>query len=77
MSRSLTICHRNNWLKLSVVHKKNGELSSVVKGEADLKTGDDVRSCTFIRRTIDLHNVGMRFTVKLRFSLSQLRTLSV
>jgi hypothetical protein len=49
MSRSLTVFHRNNWLKLlSAVRKKYGELSSVVKGEADLKIGDDVRSCTFI-----------------------------
>jgi hypothetical protein len=78
MSRSLTICHRNNWLKLlSVVRKKYVELSSVVKREADLKIGDDVLSCTFIRRTIDTHKVGMIFVVKLSFSLSELRKLSL
>jgi hypothetical protein len=78
MSRPPTVCHRSNWLKLlSVVRKKFSELSSVVKREADLKKGDDVRSYTFIRRTIDIHTVGMRFAVKLSFSSSQLRRLSV
>jgi len=62
---------------LSVVRKKYGELSSVVERETDLKTGDAVLSCTFIRRTMDIHKVGMRFAVKSSFALSQLRKLSV
>ena len=78
MSRALTVCHRNNCLELlSVVRKKYGELSSVVKREADPKIGDDVRSCTFIKRTVDMHKVGMRFAMKLSFSLNQQRKLSV
>jgi hypothetical protein len=44
MSRSLTVCDRNNWLNLlSVVRMEHSELSSVVK-RADLKirVGDDL-----------------------------------
>jgi hypothetical protein len=48
MSRSLIVGHRNNWLKLSDVRKKYGELSSVLKREADLKIGDDVLSFTLL-----------------------------
>jgi len=62
---------------LSVVYKKYGELSSVAEREADLKTGDCVLSCTFIRREVDIHKVGKRFAVKLSSALSQLRKLSV
>jgi hypothetical protein len=67
-SRSLTVCRRNNWLKLlSVVRKKYDELSSVVKREADLKIGDDVWSCTFVRRTIDIHKVGNEICCEIKF----------
>lgn len=62
---------------LSVVLKKYGELGAVVEREADLKRGDGVLSCSFIRRIIDIHKVGMRFAVKLSFASSQLRKLSV
>jgi hypothetical protein len=77
MSRSLNVGHRNNWLKLSDVRKKYGELSPVLKREADLKIGDDVLSCTFIRRRVDEYIVGMRFAAKLNCPLNQIRRLSV